>query len=286
MSLLAFALAAWAAVYANGAPGTAFSDMLIVDGFATFFRVLVIVVGMLSVLCSYQYLKREHAESGEYYALMLFSVVGQCVMVTANELIMIFIGLEITSIATYILAGYLRDDKRNNEAALKYFLLGSFATAFLLYGIAWIYGPPAHQPGRDPDASLSNRRIANPVAGRHGGGADVRRIRFQGFGRAVSDLGAGRLSGRARAGDAVHVGGPKAAAFAVFVRVFMTALRPDHESLGAVRVVVRAADDDHRQLRRADADRTSSGCWRTARSRTPDTSWWRSRRTTRSALRP
>ena len=61
-------------------------------------------------------------------------------MVTANELIMIFIGLEISSIATYILAGYLRDDKRNNEAALKYFLLGSFATAFLLYGIAWIYG--------------------------------------------------------------------------------------------------------------------------------------------------
>ena len=61
-------------------------------------------------------------------------------MVTANELIMVFIGLEISSIATYVLAGYLRDDKRNNESALKYFLLGSFATAFLLYGIAWIYG--------------------------------------------------------------------------------------------------------------------------------------------------
>src|SRR5204862_7093150 len=79
-----------------------------------------------------------------YYALLLFSVVGQCVMVAANELIMIFIGLEISSIATYILAGYLRDDKRNNESALKYFLLGSFATAFLLYGIAWIYGVTGH----------------------------------------------------------------------------------------------------------------------------------------------
>ena len=61
-------------------------------------------------------------------------------MVTANDLIMIFIGLEISSIATYVLAGYLRDDKRNNEAALKYFLLGSFATAFFLYGVALIYG--------------------------------------------------------------------------------------------------------------------------------------------------
>ena len=86
-------------------------------------------IGILAVLSSYRYLDREKAETGEYHALMLFSIVGQCVMVAANDLIMIFIGLEISSIATYILAGYLRDDKRNNEAALKYFLLGSFATA-------------------------------------------------------------------------------------------------------------------------------------------------------------
>ena len=78
--------------------------------------------------------------TSEYWGLLLFSLSGQCFMAAANELIMIFIGLEISSIATYIMAGYLRDDKRNNEAALKYFLLGSFATAFFLYGIAWIYG--------------------------------------------------------------------------------------------------------------------------------------------------
>src|SRR3984957_20084814 len=140
LTFIAFAAALVAAVVANGSPGSSFSNMLIVDGFATFFRVLVIAVGILSLFSAVQYLKREHAESSEYYALLLFSVVGQCVMATANELIMIFIGLEISSIATYVLAGYLRDDKRNNEAALKYFLLGSFATAFLLYGIAWIYG--------------------------------------------------------------------------------------------------------------------------------------------------
>src|SRR5579863_9810547 len=139
-TFVAFAAALVAAIAANASPGLSFSNMLIVDGFATFFRVLVIGVGILSLLCAVQYLKREHSESAEYYALLLFSVTGQCVMATANELIMIFIGLEISSIATYILAGYLRDDKRNNEAALKYFLLGSFATAFLLYGIALIYG--------------------------------------------------------------------------------------------------------------------------------------------------
>ena len=107
-----------------------------VDGFATFFRFLVLAIGILAVLASYRYLDREKAETGEYHALLLFSIMGQCVMVAANDLIMIFIGLEISSIATYILAGYLRNDKRNNEAALKYFLLGSFATGFLLYGIA------------------------------------------------------------------------------------------------------------------------------------------------------
>jgi NADH-quinone oxidoreductase subunit N len=140
LTVISFVAALGAAVWANGIPGSSFSNMMIVDGFATFFRVLAIAVGILTVLSSVQYLKREHAESSEYYALLLFSVAGQCIMATANELIMIFIGLEISSIATYVLAGYLRNDKRNNEAALKYFLLGSFATAFLLYGVAWVYG--------------------------------------------------------------------------------------------------------------------------------------------------
>src|SRR6266436_3666483 len=129
-----------ATLIANNVQGPAFSGMLKIDGFATFFRLLVLGVGILTVLCSYQYLRREQAHSAEYNALILFSIVGQSVMVTSNELIMVFIGLEISSIASYVLAGYLRDDSRNNESALKYFLLGSFATAFLLYGIAWIYG--------------------------------------------------------------------------------------------------------------------------------------------------
>lgn len=138
ISIAALAAALWAAMVSSSGP--AFSNLLIIGDFATFFRMLVIVVGLLAILASSEYLARERASGAEYYALILFSIVGQCVMVTANDLLMVFIGLEISSIASYVLAGYLRDDPRNNEAALKYFLLGSFATAFLLYGVAWTYG--------------------------------------------------------------------------------------------------------------------------------------------------
>ena len=227
LTVTAFIAAMVAAVMANGSPGTSFSNMLIVDGFATFFRVLVIAVGILTVLCSSQYLKREHAASAEYYALLLFSVTGQCVMATANELIMVFIGLEISSIATYILAGYLRDDKRNNEAALKYFLLGSFATAFLLYGVAWIYGTTGATnlvdirtflmtPGTD-----SNLKLAGTAAA----------LMFVGFAFKVSaapfQIWAPDVYQGAPAPVTLFMSaGPKAAAFAVFLRVFMTAFQP------------------------------------------------------------
>lgn len=137
--LIACAIALSAIAYSN--PGTSFSGMLVVDGFSTFFRMIVYGCGLLAVLMSIDYFNRERGdESGEYYTLIVFSLVGQSLMASANELVLIFIGLEISSISGYIMAGYIRDDKRNNESALKYFLLGSFATAFMLYGVAWIYG--------------------------------------------------------------------------------------------------------------------------------------------------
>jgi NADH-quinone oxidoreductase subunit N len=139
-SVIAIVLAFAANLSAYADRGPAFQNMILIDGYGTFFRGLVLVVGFLCVLTSFSYLEREHAQTGEYYALILFSLVGQCILATSSDLIMVFIGLEISSIATYILAGFLRDDRRNNESALKYFLLGSFATAFLLYGIAWAYG--------------------------------------------------------------------------------------------------------------------------------------------------
>ncbi|MGH9614663.1 MAG: NADH-quinone oxidoreductase subunit N [Bryobacteraceae bacterium] len=216
-----------AAVAADHVRGPAFSGLLIIDGFATFFRVLVIAVGILAVLSSYQYLNREHANSGEYYALILFSVVGQCVMATSNELIMVFIGLEASSIATYVLAGYLRDDRRNNEASIKYFLLGSLATAFLLYGIAWIYGATGSTTIPGIRAALTNPAVA-PNGILVGVAAA---LMFVGFAFKVSaapfQIWAPDVYQGAPAPVTLFMSvGPKAAAFAIFLRVFMTAFGP------------------------------------------------------------
>jgi NADH-quinone oxidoreductase subunit N len=224
ISLAALAAALWAAVVAYANPGSAFQQMLIVDGFATFFRVLVIIVGILTILCSTQYLRRERNEGGEFHALVLFSIVGQCIMATAAELMMIFIGLEISSIATYILAGYLRDDKRNNESALKYFLLGSFATAFLLYGIAWIYGMTGSTNLLEIRRVISAKEIAPSLAIVGTAAA----MMFVGFAFKISaapfQIWAPDVYQGAPAPVAAFMSaGPKAAAFAIFIRVYMTA---------------------------------------------------------------
>ncbi len=224
ISIAGLAAALYAAAIAD--PGPAFHDMLIIDPFGTFFRVLVIGVGILAVLMSSEYLRRENMPGGEFYALVLFSVMGQCVMVTANELIMIFIGLEISSIASYILAGYLRDDKRNNESALKYFLLGSFATAFLLYGVAWIYGITAttnlegirralETPGFDSFA-LAGVAAALIFVGL---GFKISAVPFQIWAPDV-------YQGAPAPVSAFLSVGPKAAAFAILLRVFLTAFGP------------------------------------------------------------
>ncbi len=210
---------------ANSVPGAAFSNLLVVDGFATFFRVLVLGIGILTVLSSYRYLERENAETGEYHALLLFSVVGQCLMVAANDLIMIFIGLEISSIASYILAGYLRDDKRNNEAALKYFLLGSFATGFLLYGVALIYGLTGyHQAGRDPHCAERSRTHRCAIVG------VAAALMFVGLGFKISGApfqmwAPDVYQGAPAPVSAFMATAPKAAAFAIFLRIFMTAFQ-------------------------------------------------------------
>jgi NADH-quinone oxidoreductase subunit N len=227
ISIVALVAAMGASVLAYQSPGPAFSDMLIVDGFATFFRLLVIGVGILTVLLSFRFLDREGAEPGEYHALLLFSVAGQCVMVSANELIMIFIGLEISSISSYVLAGYLRDDKRANESALKYFLLGSFATAFFLYGVALAYG-------------MTGSTYLTAIRAAVGGGPAAPAPLFIGVAAALMFVGLGfKVSaapfqiwapdvyqGAPTPVTAFLTTGSKAAAFAIFLRIFSTAFGP------------------------------------------------------------
>jgi NADH-quinone oxidoreductase subunit N len=227
ISIAGLAAALLAAVSAYSTPGPAFSGMLMADGFAAFFRVLVISVGILVVLASYRFLDREGAETGEYHALILFSVVGQCVMVAANELIMIFIGLEISSIASYVLAGFLRDDKRANEASLKYFLLGSFATAFLLYGIAWIYGLTGSTNLAAIRGVLASRDLApSPVLLGFSAALMFVGLGFKVSGAPFQIWAPDVYQGAPTPVSAFMSAGPKAAAFAVFLRIFMGAFEP------------------------------------------------------------
>ena len=114
--------------------------MVKVDAFSTFFHVLITAIAAVVILSSYEYMEVQRIRAGEYYALILFGAVGMCLMSSAVELVLIFIALEISSISTYVLAGFRRRAAISSEASLKYFLLGSFATAFFLYGVALMFG--------------------------------------------------------------------------------------------------------------------------------------------------
>jgi NADH-quinone oxidoreductase subunit N len=126
--------------YMAQSPGLAFSNMVKIDSFSIFFHFLVIAIAGVIILTSFEYMAVQKIRAGEYYALILFSVVGMGLMSSAVELVLIFIALEISSISTYILAGFRRQEASSSESSLKYFLLGSFATAFFLYGVAMMFG--------------------------------------------------------------------------------------------------------------------------------------------------
>ncbi|MGZ4789411.1 MAG: NADH-quinone oxidoreductase subunit N [Terriglobales bacterium] len=129
-----------ATLYMAKSPGLAFSNMVKVDSFSVFFHFLVIAIATVVILSSFEYMAVQRIRAGEYYALILFGVVGMALMSSAVELVLIFIALEISSISTYILTGFRRNEAASSESSLKYFLLGSFATAFFLYGVAMMFG--------------------------------------------------------------------------------------------------------------------------------------------------
>jgi len=141
VAALGTTLALWASLWQLSLPmGTGFSGTVETSAFTIFFHVLICGIVLISLLLSLDTLPEDSHHQGEYYALIVFGAVGMCLMTGAVELLLVFIALEISSIATYILAGYRKDTPRGPEAAIKYFLLGSFATAFLLYGVAMIFG--------------------------------------------------------------------------------------------------------------------------------------------------
>ncbi|MEK6614189.1 MAG: proton-conducting transporter membrane subunit, partial [Candidatus Binatota bacterium] len=140
ISVLGLAIAAGIIVILWGSQEGAFQDSYLLDGFSLFFSQFFVGVALITVLSSAHYLKETGIRRGEYYALLLFSAFGMILMAAANDLILFFLGLETMSIAVYVLTGMWRERSEASEAAMKYFIIGSFATGFLLYGIALIFG--------------------------------------------------------------------------------------------------------------------------------------------------
>jgi NADH-quinone oxidoreductase subunit N len=191
--------------------------MVRVDSFAIFFHLLIPAISAICILASLEYLDAQNIRSGEYYALILFGTVGMVLMSSAVELVLIFIALEISSISTYILAGYRRRNAGSAESAIKYFLLGSFATAFFLYGVALIFGATG---------STSILIIARTLAGTNPGllaiAATALMIIGLGFKVAAAPFHVWTpdvYEGAPAPIVALMSTGPKAAAFAVLLRV-------------------------------------------------------------------
>ena len=118
----------------------AFMSSMVVDHFAIYFWYLFLAAAAVSILISVRYLEIEKEHHGEFYALILFAVIGMMVMASGFDVVLIFIGLELMAISTYVLVGFLRSDRRSNEAALKYLLLGAFSSGIFAYGLSLFYG--------------------------------------------------------------------------------------------------------------------------------------------------
>jgi NADH-quinone oxidoreductase subunit N len=224
LSVLGLAVAAGVSAMLWGRPARTLGNSFVIDNYAVFFDLLFCAASLLSTLMAVDYLTTTSVRAGEYYALVLFATAGMMTMAAAADLIVIFLGLEVMSIAVYVLAGVWRQDVRSNEAALKYFLLGAFATGFLLFGIALVYGVTA---------STRLDAIAAHLA-RHGEQARPMlslgiALLIVGFGFKVAavpfhvwtpDV----YEGAPTSVTALMAVGVKAAAFAAFARVFLESL--------------------------------------------------------------
>lgn len=142
MTIVGSGIALWSSIdlLQAGTDQTQFNDMFRIDGYSLFFNIIFLISTILVVLISISYLGRADKKQGPYYLLILLATLGMMLMAAGNELIIVFLGLELMSLSLYVLAGYFRESPASSEAGMKYLLLGAFASAFFLYGIALIYG--------------------------------------------------------------------------------------------------------------------------------------------------
>jgi len=223
-----------------GMSKVALSGMAVVDGFATFLNVIFLGSGLVAIPLAHDYLKRLQIERGEYYALLLFSVSGMVLMSYANDLIVVFLALELLSIPLYVLAGFARPRSDSEEAALKYFLLGAFSSGFLLYGIALVFGATAHHDLAGITQVMASGQ-GNPTLFLMGAG-----LILVSFGFKVAAVPFQQWAPDVYQGAPSPVTGfmsvaVKAAAIAALLRVFVTAFPSLSANLGPVLWVIAAA---------------------------------------------
>ncbi|HKY43617.1 MAG TPA: NADH-quinone oxidoreductase subunit N [Pyrinomonadaceae bacterium] len=241
IALVGLAVAAVASIllWLNGTTtADAFNGMIVLDELRLSFTLVFLLVSALTLLISTVWVQGEQLPAGEFHSLLLFATVGMMLMASGNDLVIIFLGLEILSIATYVMAGFRRTDVRSNESSLKYFILGSFSSAFLLYGIALVYGA----------TSIAQPGPGGPVTGIVAGTTNIAEIASRinqaqypallfagaammlvGFGFKIAtapfhiwtpDV----YEGAPTPVTAFMAAGPKAAGFASFIRVFVFGL--------------------------------------------------------------
>src|SRR6202790_2745168 len=223
LALLGTSLGAAFSVIASTFYGAGFNGLIEMDAFSEFFHLLVGGVAFLVVLAAGPYLARERLESAEFYALLLFATAGMGVLAGAQELLTAFIGLELSSISSYILAGYRRESLKSSESSMKYFLLGSFATAFFLYGIALVYGATGttrvdHMFSADPGSNMLKLGLSLILIGL---GFKVALAPFQIW---TPDV----YEGAPTPVTALFSAGPKAATFALLLRIYATVPAATH----------------------------------------------------------
>jgi NADH-quinone oxidoreductase subunit N len=226
------AIVAVAVTWSSGVT-TAFSGMVVVDPLRLFFSLILLICGVIATFMSAQFLDDESLPAGEFYALLMFSTTGMLMMASAGDLVMVFLGLEIASLATYVMAGYRRTDLRSNEAALKYFLLGAFSSAFLLYGMALTYGATGTTNVGAIRQAIASGAVLYPKMLLLGAA-----LMLVGFGFKVAtapfhlwtpDV----YEGAPTVVTAILATAPKIGYFAAFLRVFAEGFAPSTSAIGA-----------------------------------------------------
>jgi NADH-quinone oxidoreductase subunit N len=231
LSLLGLGAAALSAVWLSlswTGNSQAFNGMIVLDELRLGFTLVFLVVSALTILISMVWVEGEKLPAGEFHSLLMFATAGMMFMASAGDLVIVFLGLEILSIATYVMAGFRRTDVRSNESSLKYFILGSLASAFLLYGIALIYGATATAgglPGTTNIAEIARRLNESQYPPLLFAGAAMMLVGF-GFKIATAPFHIWTpdvYEGAPTPVTAFMAAGPKAAGFASFLRVFVFA---------------------------------------------------------------